>query len=371
MQLHTFRARSIQEALLLVRQELGPDASVLETREVGSAIVRWFGGRQIEVTATADDEMAIQTGGGVIQAADIHDYRGEIRAGLLARAADEPSLVEQLASAASHRADRGHSAGCGALRHQLHAAGVAEPTAKRWLDRLQAELACDPDRHPDSVAGRLRQIIASDLPVRGPIRLSPGQTTVVALVGPTGVGKTTTLAKLAARFRLHERRSVGLITIDTYRIAAVEQLRTYAQIMDLPMEVVATPREMRSAVERLSENDLVLIDTAGRSPRDEARLQELRALLAEAQPDEVHLVLGCIAGAESLRTAARAFVSTGANSLILTKLDEAWQTGGFAEWLGACRLPLSYTTHGQNVPDDIHPASALKLAELILPGSPR
>jgi flagellar biosynthesis protein FlhF len=100
-------------------------------------------------------------------------------------------------------------------------------------------------------------------------------------------------------------------------------------------------------------------------------LQELRALLAEAQPDEVHLVLGCIAGSESLRTAARAFVSTGANSLILTKLDEAWQTGSFAEWLAACRLPLSYTTHGQNVPDDIHPASALKLAELILPGSPQ
>ena len=102
---------------------------------------------------------------------------------------------------------------------------------------------------------------------------------VVALVGPTGVGKTTTIAKLAANYRLREKRRVGLITVDTYRVAAVEQLRTYADIIDLPMEVVATPREMREAVARMSHLDLVLMDTAGRSPRDEVKIQELKSML--------------------------------------------------------------------------------------------
>ena len=113
----------------------------------------------------------------------------------------------------------------------------------------------------------------------------------MALVGPTGVGKTTTIAKLAANYRLREKKRVGLITVDTYRIAAVEQLRTYADIIDLPMEVVSTPREMREAVARMRNLDLVLMDTAGRSPRDEIKIQELRSLLAEAEADEVHLVL--------------------------------------------------------------------------------
>ena len=108
---------------------------------------------------------------------------------------------------------------------------------------------------------------------------------LVALVGPTGVGKTTTIAKLAANYRLREKKRVGLITVDTYRVAAVEQLRTYADIIDLPMEVVATPREMREAVARMRHLDLVLMDTAGRSPRDEVKIQELHSLLAEAEPD--------------------------------------------------------------------------------------
>ena len=113
----------------------------------------------------------------------------------------------------------------------------------------------------------------------------------MALVGPTGVGKTTTIAKLAANYRLKEKRRVGLITVDTYRIAAVEQLRTYADIIDLPMQVVSTPREMREAVGRMDNLDLILLDTAGRSPKDEVRIQELRAFLTEADADEVHLVL--------------------------------------------------------------------------------
>ena len=122
-------------------------------------------------------------------------------------------------------------------------------------------------------------MIEEEIRVAGPIQITPGRCRLAALVGPTGVGKTTTIAKLAANFRLKEKRRVGLITVDTYRIAAVEQLRTYADIIDLPMHVVSTPREMRETVERMSHLDLILLDTAGRSPKDEVRLQELKAFL--------------------------------------------------------------------------------------------
>ena len=205
-----------------------------------------------------------------------------------------------------------------------------------------------------------------EIPVTGPIQTEPGQRRLVALVGPTGVGKTTTIAKLAANFRLKEKRKVGLITVDTYRIAAVEQLRTYADIIDLPMAVVSTPREMREAVARMSDLELILLDTAGRSPRDEVKIQELKTLLTEANADEVHLVLSATAGASSLVRTAQQFAAAGTTALLLTKLDEVDGLGNLPPLLRSSRLPISYVTHGQNVPDDIEAAASRRLARAVL-----
>jgi flagellar biosynthesis protein FlhF len=196
--------------------------------------------------------------------------------------------------------------------------------------------------------------------------LTPGRRRLVALVGPTGVGKTTTIAKLAANFRLRDKRNVGLITVDTYRIAAVEQLRTYADIIDLPMRVVSTPVEMRDAVASMADLDLVLLDTAGRSPKDEDQLHELRAFLSEAEVDEIHLVLSSVASAATLSRTAERFAEVGTSALILTKLDEASGLGSLLPLLRTCKLPLSYLTNGQNVPDDIAPAERRKLARFVL-----
>jgi flagellar biosynthesis protein FlhF len=188
----------------------------------------------------------------------------------------------------------------------------------------------------------------------------------VALVGPTGVGKTTTIAKLAANFRLRDGIRMGLVTVDTYRIAAVEQLRTYAEIIDLPMKVVTSPREMRRALDELSGLDLVLIDTAGRSPRDELKIQELKSLLAEAQVDEVHLVLSLVASPKSLQATAEKFAPAGTTAMILTKLDEAVGMGSLLSVARRVPLPVSYLTTGQDVPDDIEHASARRVARLVL-----
>jgi flagellar biosynthesis protein FlhF len=161
-----------------------------------------------------------------------------------------------------------------------------------------------------------------------------------------------------------------LITVDTYRIAAVEQLRTYADIIDLPMHVVSTPREMRDAINSLSSMDLVLLDTAGRSPHDDVKIQELKSFLIEAQADEVHLVLSSTIGASSLEKTARQFAAVGTTHLLLTKLDEAASLGNLLPLARSSRLPLSYVTDGQSVPDDIAAADSSRLARIVLGQEP-
>jgi len=245
-------------------------------------------------------------------------------------------------------------------------AEVSEDLAREMIDRVRG--GSNGIELDDAVLlkARIARMIEDELLVCGPIQVTPGKCRLVSLVGPTGVGKTTTIAKLAANFRLREQLRVGLITVDTYRIAAVEQLRTYADIIDLPMEIVSTPREMREAVRRLSDLDLVLMDTAGRSPRDEVKIQELRAILAEAQADEVHLVLSSVSSLASMKKAAEQFAQVGATSLILTKLDEATGLGNILPLMRSCRLPMSYVTNGQNVPDDIEAADRRKLGRTVL-----
>jgi flagellar biosynthesis protein FlhF len=245
-------------------------------------------------------------------------------------------------------------------------AEISEELARELIDRVRQGAAGGDLDDAVLLKARIARMIEQEIHVTGPIRTTAGQRRLVALVGPTGVGKTTTIAKLAGNFHLREHQRVGLITVDTYRIAAVEQLRTYADIIDLPMEVVSTPREMRQAVDRFADLDLILMDTAGRSPRDEVKIQELRTMLAEAGADEVHLVLSSVNSTENLKKTAKQFADVGVTSLILTKLDEATGLGSLVPLLRGCQLPLSYVTNGQNVPDDIEAADRRRLTRTML-----
>ena len=198
--------------------------------------------------------------------------------------------------------------------------------------------------------------------------LSPkaGQQQIAMLVGPTGVGKTTTLAKLAGNFSVNHGRKLGLITVDTYRVAAVEQLRMYAQIIDLPMRVVNGSAQISQALDSLADCELILIDTAGRSPYDDCQLDELKNLVDASRPDHVYLVLSLTSGAKALRNAAERFAAARPTSLVFTKLDEAIGCGGLLAASRDIGLPISYLTTGQEVPRDIEPANPCRAARLIL-----
>ncbi len=246
---------------------------------------------------------------------------------------------------------------------------VDDALARDLVLRLKRD--CTPSQLADPTAADalLTALIESELRCGQTIAPVRGRRTVVALVGATGVGKTTTIAKLAANFRLRDGLKTGLITVDTYRVAAVEQLRTYAEIIDLPMKVVTEPREMRRALDELAGLDLVLIDTAGRSPRDDLQIQELKRLLSEADVDQTQLVLSVTTSRRNLESAAEKFAAVDATGVILTKLDEAENLGGLLSFARTLKLPISYVTTGQAVPDDSEPARPARLARLILGNS--
>ena len=188
----------------------------------------------------------------------------------------------------------------------------------------------------------------------------------LALVGPTGVGKTTTVAKLAAQLKLRHGRDVGVVTLDTYRIGAVEQLRTYCSIIGTELRVASSPEDLKRTLAELSACDVVLIDTAGRSPRDADRVGELGGFLAAARPHQTHLVLSLAASTGVLRDAARRFGVVGLQRLVLTKCDEAAGCGHALAVLEETGLPVSFLTTGQEVPHDIEVADAETLARRLI-----
>ena len=245
-------------------------------------------------------------------------------------------------------------------------ADVEDEIARDLIAKLQQHAS--PGQLSDTAAASslLAALIEREVRCAEPIAPKRGCRQVAMLVGPTGVGKTTTIAKLAGRFGVSHGLRVGLITVDTYRVAAVDQLRTYAEIIDLPMQVVTAPEELPAALALFAEFDLVLIDTAGRSPHDDQRLEELKQLVDAATPDHVYLVLSLACGAKPLRAAAERFAVVRPTSLILTKLDEAAGCGALLSASRDIALPVTYLTAGQEVPRDIEPANPCRIARLIL-----
>lgn len=435
----TYRAETMQEALDLVRRELGSEAVILHTREVPQPrFLKWRRTRkQVEITASTgvnvrtpaararmpqSEPVAVMAPAAVMaqpsedgvsleigpearslshQASPANlpmaDNSGNVKASVInsrlmqsfvespvapsvvnpttanpgkSGISDQLKSIEQMVKALSLKSQNRRTDEVPSDLFHLYAdlidSEVEDKLAQELICRLKDESAEENIGDVEYAKARLSQMVEAEITCSGPIAVTPGRRKTVALIGPTGVGKTTTIAKLAANFRLRDGIRMGLVTVDTYRIAAVEQLRTYAEIIDLPMKVVTSPLEMRHAMQELAGLDLVLIDTAGRSPRDEVKIQELKNFLSEAEVDEVHLVMSLVASIRSLEATAKQFSVVGVTSTILTKLDEATGMGSLLSAARNIPLPVSYLTTGQDVPDDIEPARAGRMARLVL-----
>ncbi|MFT8313908.1 MAG: flagellar biosynthesis protein FlhF [Clostridium sp.] len=188
---------------------------------------------------------------------------------------------------------------------------------------------------------------------------------VIVLVGPTGVGKTTTIAKLAGRFALIEKKKIGLITVDTYRIGAVEQLKTYADIMKIPFKVVFSIKDMEAAVESMRDCDVVLVDTTGRSSKNKMQISELRAFIDKTHSENLHLVMSCTTKNRDIKSIVEGYNVLNYNNVIITKLDETTTYGSILNILKEAKKPLSYVSIGQNVPDDINTLKVEDVVNLI------
>jgi len=246
---------------------------------------------------------------------------------------------------------------------------VTEELAEEVIEQVRSRLTEEQADDSAAVHKEVMRVVGRMLPIQNAEQLAldgkDGRPRVIALIGPTGVGKTTTIAKLAATFRLKQQKKVGLITLDTYRIAAVDQLQTYANIIGVPLRVVTTAEELSEAIEAFSGCDAVLIDTAGRSQRDDPRLDHLRSLLDAAEPDEVHLVLSSNSSMSVMLETAERFSKVRADRILFTKLDEAVSFGVLLNVAHRVNKQLSYVTTGQEVPHQIEPSSTERLAALV------
>lgn len=204
------------------------------------------------------------------------------------------------------------------------------------------------------------------------IDTKPGKKTkYIFFLGSTGVGKTTTIAKIASKLKLEDGMNIALVTADTYRIAAVEQLKTYANILSVPLEVIYRPEELGEAMEELSRYDVCLVDTAGRSHKNKEQIEDIRELIEQVPIGErqVFLVLNAGTKYSDLKEIASVYSKLTDFSFIFTKLDETSSAGAMLNMRVKTKCPLSYVTWGQNVPDDIGEVDAQKIAKQLLSGN--
>jgi flagellar biosynthesis protein FlhF len=420
MQIKTYRALDMREALRAVKEELGPDAIIISTQPVkaGGPAFGLFGRQMVEVTAAVDrGGHEGQTGRPPIPSpvgSGPARFSEKMLSSLLVQPLREDltQLKEEmrgLRSLAGRVGAEGFAGNAGAregldlfqeemrrLRRligsvikndrELIVQGLPETLAAtydwlvgRGLDHEEVlALVTNLRKHvqpsqldnPETLRGYARGFLSGSLRTGGPLLVHSGLRKVVMLVGPTGVGKTTTIAKLAAHYALQLKRKVALITLDTYRVAAVEQLRVYANILGLPVDVAMTGQDLSELLSKRKDADLILIDTAGRSPRDETGLVELTPERAQDRPIEMHLVLAAVTQEVDLEAIIAKYSSLPIHRLIFTKVDETTHLGPIFNLVRKTGLPVSYVSTGQCVPDDLALATPGLLADLLLEGQP-
>jgi flagellar biosynthesis protein FlhF len=355
MKILKIKSSSMHEALAEARRQLGDDVTVLHTKQCEEPVLLGLAKRQsVEILAAVDTRTAQRLPQVITPAPDLSPAdTGQDIVNVVEQIADIREMIAKLDISKSPVSEPERSP----VFDRLVRNGVPEAIAEVIASEYKA--AKDYKTILDNIAGRIS--------VSGRIMCDARQARV-ALVGPTGVGKTTTTAKLAALYTHILKKKVALFTLDTYRIGAVEQLAAYARILNIPLEVPLCPEDVDALVAKHSDKDLILIDTVGRSQRNRSDLTELSRFIRSANPTEVHLVVSAASSPAVQKESVECFSRMSASRLILTKLDECPQAGCILGLSANTLLPFSYITCGQEVPDDIAVADKNRLAELVWEG---
>jgi flagellar biosynthesis protein FlhF len=370
-----FTGKTPTEALARAKAELGEDAVLVEQREVVELVVessgdeaeasaprgnpqvlRAYGIGAGDGPAEDDDAGAAVPAGDPAMAGISPDALADIQARLdelqkLTMRSNRPAVPEPLIELYMHMLDN----------------EVSEELARHLVEALNRHVDVATLRDRAAIRGAMLKAVARLIPGGGGIRISKeGHPAVVMLVGPTGVGKSTSIAKLAMQFKVKEGKKVGLVTEDTSRPGGEEQLRAVARLLNLPMIVADTVERMRQAINRLQGCDVILIDTAGRVPRNRESLEELRRFVDEIEPDEVHLALCSCSCTRHLLDVIERFEIVQFDRILFTKLDEATTYGIILNVAAHVDRELSYVTTGQDYMENIETSDPGKIAALIL-----
>ncbi len=243
---------------------------------------------------------------------------------------------------------------------------MSEQLAEKMIRKIMATLPESDRKDQALVQEALRGTLRDLVRCADGIHLQEGTCRRVAFVGPTGVGKTTTIAKLMSIYRTKYNKEVAVITNDTYRIAATEQIRRVAQLVGVPVRVCRTDPEMKTAIEEFANHDLVLLDTAGRSQKNLSQIDDLQRVLGVVKPDETHLVISLTSHPDTTAEVVERFQPCAFDRIVLTKADEAVKIGVVFDVLRRIQKDLSFITTGQEIPRDIEIADSGRIVSLIL-----
>ncbi|MCB0191055.1 MAG: 50S ribosome-binding GTPase [Anaerolineae bacterium] len=357
MRLKKYLVNDMSEALPLIRADLGPDAVILHTEKVRSGIFGLLRRPRLQVMAAVDNDLR-----------DFPQPMPAIDNTIQTMQQELCVLKTKLAqvnksNTSPEKIDYG--ANLDNWYRRLLDEGVSVPLARQIINTVADELSHWAIDNPTILNEHLRWQLGRRLPLSTVPSLPSSQAQVFFIVGPTGVGKTTTLAKLAASLAKSFR--IKLITTDTFRIGAIFQITTFAEVLGIPIEVAYTPQQLALQVEQnRSDHDLILIDTPGRSPNSDEHIAALAKYLAAIPDKFVHLTLSANAKNEDMQKAVEIFNIMSPSGLIFTKVDETVSLG--AAFSLACQtgLPINYITNGQCIPEDIEMSPHEHLINLLL-----
>lgn len=375
MKVKRYLVNDMSEAMIKIKNELGMDAVILNTRKIKTGgFLGLFKKTVLEVVAAIDEPVLPKKTRQVSENNSSPEHVQPVKEPVVVNSEmmELKKMVQILIEKVDHieHTERAVQVDSEPAKESVYIdylkeKDIQESIAKKIMEIVQRQISINEKNH-ESILNAMKVIAREYLgEVKTIDRDLPGNPGIYLFLGPTGVGKTTTLAKIAARLTLVENKSIGLITADTYRIAAVEQLKTYSEILGIPLEVIYEASELESALYKFKDKDYVLIDTAGRSHKSKELQSDFDELMQFIDHATIFLVMSMTTGFKDMKNIIDSYNFLEEYRLLFTKLDEATAYGNILNLKVLTGKPLSYVTTGQSVPDDIEEADREKIIQII------